>query len=241
MATTPAPLVEGVPPEPNETDALKAQIAAQGKKLDQMERFISRPPAAQPTPQGPPPAGPDPKALENEFWKNPLGMTAALVQRGVQEAVQQSQGQNYDLLLDLAKGRARGLDPDLFDKYEMDVEAKVNQVHPQFRTNPVVWINAFNTVKGEKIQEILRDKAQSPGPAIRIPKDGPSAPSPKAAPEPAKRELTPDELEIARRLRISPDAYRHGIELYEGQSDKGNSSWDGVMTFDSELQKGGAS
>ncbi len=231
--------VEGAPPEPNELDAMKAQLAAQSRKVQELEGALrSKSPSV---PQPPPSQAPDPKALENEFWKNPVGITAAIVQRGVQEAVQQSQGQNFELLRQLAKNQARSADQELFDKYEAEIEAKVGQVHPQFHTNPTVWINAFNVVKGEKMQEILRERREGPvAPALRIPKDGPAPPSPKAPPEPSKRELTPEQLEVARRLKLTEDQYRAGLEHYERQSDTGKSSWDEVLTFDSDAPRGGS-
>lgn len=212
---------------------LTRAVETQGETLRKLQAQAPPPP---PVPG--PPAPPDKKAIEKQFWENPLDMVAAISQHAVQTAIQQHGQVGQDTLVETAKQQVRALDPDVWDKFYIEIEAKVSEaVQPQFRGSVNVWKNAFNLVKGEHVSDIVKMKtAKLAAPAAAG--DGPAPPSPKAAPAPREEPLTEDQKSIADKLGLSHDEYRRGIENYANQPGKiAASSWDQVITFDSAKKR----
>lgn len=247
MATagTPPPQEEGVgalPPAPQQKDdtaALRAEIERRGREVEELKRRVMAPPA--PAASGQPL---DATQLKTEFFKNPLEMSAAIAQRAVMEAQARQGAANYDTLLAIAKSEARKGSEDVWDKFSNEIEMMVKaSVDPQFHTNINVWKNALTQVKGQHIDEILEMRKQqvpaetSRGPALHISREGGPAQSSRSAPIPPKEKLSSEELDVARKLRITPEQYIEGKRFLEGQSEKGPSSWDKYITTDSREKR----
>lgn len=184
----------------------------------------------QPAPPAAPPI--DKKALEVEFFKNPLEMSTAIA-----NAAALNNPAN-DTMIEVAMSQARGSDPEMqavWDKYLPEIQQHVGTVQPQFRTNVTVWRNAFNFVRGQRMEEIFTAR-KAATPAIHT-SDGPAAPGVRAAGAPPKSKLTEEESYIATQLGLSEDSYRHGKEIMAGQHGKEKSPWDDVVTIDSQAQR----
>lgn len=221
---------DGMPPADTELDALKKKLEQQAGEIGKMkEAFASQPIQAQNPPLQPQqPGRPDPKEIEKQFWKDPLNTTAAIAQQVAREMVGGLAASSHDNQVATAKMIAMQ-DPankKIYDRYAVDVEAKLATVAPQFRTNPTVWTNAITMVKGEKMEEIMKERGGAP--AARI-NDGPSSPSSRPAPPSPTTKLTPEEQRMARNLKLTDEQYSRGKARYENQE----KSWGDVVTFDS--------
>ncbi len=252
---TPQPQVPGQappqgapPPEPppgqNDTAALRAELERRGREVDDLKRRIMAPPPPSTPPPAPAGAPLDDAQLRTEFFKNPIGVSAAIAQRAAHKAQQRAQAGNaasYDTLVSVARDQARASDPALFDALSLEVDTMVTtQVDPQFRTNSTVWRNAFAQVKGQNIDKVMQIKGQQPppepprGPAVHISREGgPSGSSPPRAPAPPSETLTDDEKHVARKLGLSEKAYLQGKKDLAGQAISGPSSWDRFITTSS--------
>lgn len=224
----------------DEIEQLRRRLAQSESRTAQLEEHVKRQPVQHAPPQQPPAQpGFDKKSLESEFWKDPLTMTANIARQAAAEAaqavhvnIQQSQG---DLLAIQAKEVARRSDPEVFDALELHINAKLQDVPAAYKNNPTVWVNAFNVVKGEHIDKVIeiKGKGAQMQQQQRASSDGPARPSAKAAPAPKKAELTQEQKDVARKMRLTEDQYRNGLAMYEDQS----LMWKGVVTFDSHNEK----
>lgn len=193
----------------------------------EVERMRNALRAAPATTQAPPQNLPTKQDLETAFFKDPLGFSAAIATHAA------SNNPSMDTLIEVARREARGEgeDAEIFDKYYTEIEQQVASLAPQFRTNVHVWRNAFRIVAGAHMRDILNERRGSVAPAIRI-KDGPAAPNTREASAPSPIKLTPEQENMARQLHLTPDEYRHGMEVLEKQASKGPSPWDEVITID---------
>lgn len=236
MATPTTPLPDGAQPVATPAPAGSPDLTAIQQRLQQQDEALNnlrtavnnRPvatPPAQPTP-------PNVQDLEQQFWKEPLNVSAQIANRAAYEAAANTLAPHLDTLVALAKGTVRNQDPALFDRYTGEIEARIAQVHPQFRGNINVWQGIFNAVKGEHTAELLREARESGSSTPRV-GDGPAPPTPKAPPAPKVEQLSKDEQEFAKFLGLSDDEYRHGKAILESP----DSHWSEVITFDSDEKR----
>lgn len=210
--------------------ALEADLAEQRRMVTNLTSQFQR--TQQPTQQS------TMDDLNRQFYKEPVTTAAAIAQQAAREIFQQ-QGQNgHETLIAVAKEQARKRDPELFDKYQTQIQARVNLTDPQFHSNIQVWNSAFDMAMGAHMDEIRDEiRKKSPqAPAIKISQGGPDIPNGQQgqAPKAGGSNLSPEELQMAKNLDISPESYAKGKEDYDNQSDKGKSSWDGLVTFSSK-------
>jgi hypothetical protein len=218
---------------------LQADVAKMGETITRIaDNQRAAPAPGSPQPQAPP--KPDAKTMEAEFWKNPLGMTQAIAQAAVAQAANQPQA-GQDTLVDVARKAARERDPKIFDLLRVEIEAKVGNMPPQYHQSSSVWNNAFNMAVGENMEKVIaeRSKGAAPPPAPGGTPSGPSLPSPRAPHAPPEEKLTDDELAFIKKFNISPEGFRRGKKAYDEQDGDPTkpSSWDSVITFDSEQAK----
>lgn len=247
VATPPAG--DQLPTVPNvgqtETDKelarLKQSIGETQKALTDTHAYL-RAREGQSSGQPPPSGQVNKQELTKEFFKNPLDSTVQIAQSTTQAMVTKAMAEIGDQLAPLklvAKREARSEDPErqkLFDKYIIDIEARVATMPPNFQTNLQVWNNAYDMVVGSKMREILAaEREEKPSSAaIHVSRDdiGPARGS--KAPPPAKGlKLSDDQKLWASRLGLSDEQYSAGIEAEANQSQRGKSSWDAVITTDS--------
>ncbi len=221
---------DGLPPDPTPDPA----IAAMQNQIQQLnstvQRLTQQPPPPPPHHVNQPPTQPAGKEeIEKVFWKDPLNTSAAIAQRVAMETMQNYQSQNYDTMVESAKALAMA-DPkmkEVYDRFPVEVEAKVANLSPQFRTNSTVWKNAIIMVRGEKMEELMKARTSSPKPGQG---DGPAPPSSRPAPpNPAASKLSDDEKLWAKRLGLTDEQYASGKEKYANQEER----WADVVTFDS--------
>lgn len=230
--------IPGLPPPPEGDDPVTKLTRVVEQQQQDLQALRRQMPPAPPSVAPQVPQTPDKKAIEKQFWENPLDMVAAISQHAVQSAIAQHGQVGQDTLVETAKQQVRNLDPEVWDKFYIEIEAKVSEaVQPQYRGSVNVWRNAFNLVKGEHVTEIVKMKSAKPA-APSASGDGPAPPSPKAAPAPKEDPLTPEQKDIARRFGLTDEDYRRGQANYGNQPGKTlPSSWDQVITFDSEAKK----
>lgn len=231
------------PQRDQQLDAIQAQLAQNQQQFAMLNNSLRQQTAPPPQAQ----AAPDRTAINREIWADPakvLEFGQAQTQQMINQAVSGAMAQDHEAMVELAKDKAKGTDPDemaLFDKYYQGILQRVATVAPQFHRNPTVWRNAFHAELGahhREIRQVQRDEAETGRPrsaAIRT-HDGPSAPSPRSGPSPQKTQLPDDAKFIARKLRITDDQMRQGIADYANQGDTKDpskaSSWDKVISFD---------
>lgn len=219
----------GMPPD-IAAARLEAQLANVTSQLEGLRGQVSQ--ASQPRPAQPAPL--DKKDLEKAFWNDPLGMTSSIANAAAAQAAGFVQNQNIETMREVAKDKVRALDPETFDRYAGEIDAKVRLVHPAQQSNIQVWHSAFSMVKGEHVDEIIAAKAaKAPAQTTAKTGDGPASPSTKAAPAPKTEPLTDEEKTFVKKFKISEEGFRRGASRYASQSEEGPSSWDDVITFDS--------
>lgn len=207
------------PPAGGGDEALKSMQA----EIDRLKTRLDAPP---PAPAPAPGAAPSKEDYEKQFFRDPLGMSSAIANAAVQNAMATNNAASFDTLVEMAKSTARNRNPaeaELFDKLLPDIEVKISNVPQHLRGNVNVWSNAFSMVKGEKFMEIREFKNRTP--AVHI-ADGPAAPSNRQPAAPPKEKLSDDEAMVARKLGLSSEDYLRGKKLYETQE------WPDVLTFD---------
>jgi hypothetical protein len=238
----------GAPPQDDELEQLRAQLAQAEQKNTQLQSQVRQQPVVQPPPPQPTQAQPGQQMTEadmnRQFYQSPVRNVAEIARHEARQAAAEVystiQAQQGDLLVQQARETARKADPDVFDALEPLVLAKVEQMTsqmPQYKVNPTVWTNAFNMTKGENVDKVLEVKGRKTGqqggdPSTTGRNDGPRAPSTRTPPAPKKVELSDDEKVFAKKMRLSEDQYRQGKEFHANQ----DKMWEGVVTFDSALE-----
>lgn len=227
------------PPPLSEADQIKrlrqdldAQKTVTSQMVERMQTQILNPPT-QSQPQA------SKSDLEKQFFKSPLEMTAQIAQNisgAITQKAMQEMGSSFETLRQVARDKVREKDPATFDKYVMEIEARVGAMSPNYHTNIHVWDAAFNTVKGEHLREILdADRQATPrSAAVHISQDGGPVTSQRSQPAPKAEKLSEDESRMAKNLGLSEEQYKAGKAHYQGQSEKGPSSWDKQITFSSK-------
>lgn len=163
-----------------------------------------------------------------KFYEDPLGTLSGAMEFASQRAVQQTMQTMAPTMVDMARSRARESDPDLFDIFEPQIVARMNEMPPELRTNTTVWVNVFNTLKGENLDKVMQHKGQKQ--SQKTSNDGPITPSSKSQPvNTNKTKLTDEELVWAKKYKLSPEQYAQGKADYANQE----AAWNRVMTFDS--------
>jgi hypothetical protein len=218
--------VPGMPPDPPQPDPAISAMQNQIAQLNQTVQRLTQPP---PPPAVNQPAPGSKEEVEKVFWKDPLNTSAAIAQRVAMETMSRYQQQNFETMVESAKSLALA-DPKLklvYEKFPVDVEAKLANVDPQFRTNATVWKNAIIMVRGEKADELMKHQSSAPKPGQG---DGPAPANHRTAPAPpTTSKLTEDEKKWAANLKLSEEQYAKGKERYENQEQR----WGDVITFDS--------
>jgi len=173
--------------------------------------------------------------MEKQFWADPLNTSMTIAKYASQqayEAARREMGLSLEALSELAKEKVRGSDPEIFDKFQGEIEAMVATVPEQFKQNANVWRNAFNTVKGNHMDEIIRMKAAPRAPGSG---DGLVSVGHRQAPAPKQKALNDDQAAFATKLGLTQDEYRRGLELVEimpnGKVITKEGAFDQVMTF----------
>lgn len=237
MEEAPATAGGGVPgtPPPIVKDpaieAMEKQLAKQEETIGRLTTAVQN----QPIPQQQPPAQTPSKAdIEKEFFKNPLDVTAAIVHKTVSDAIAASEMQNLDTLVESARTQARNEDTAFFDKYALEIEAKVKAMAPPFQKNVMIWRNAIKMTKGEHLEDLIKAAVEKPNGG---PPDGPRTPGHRQPDAPKDEPLTEDERTVAKGLRISEERYKRGKKHVVRMGDKGNTlaegAFDRLLTFDS--------
>lgn len=215
-------------------ERMENELKGMGERLGRAEGALQNQPLAI---NNAPPTAPamGKEALEKEFFKNPLEMSAAIATKAAQDAVANLEAGNIDTQIEQARVMARSEDVAFFDKWRVEIEAKVMGMHPQFRKNVMIWRNAIKMTKGEHVDDIVREaQAKADSSTTTIHKgDGPAPPSPRAASPSAKEPLSEEEKTVAKGLKLSEDRYRRGKERYKNQEE----AWSKVITLDSETKE----
>jgi hypothetical protein len=233
-----------VPPQDDELEQLRAQLAKAEQKNTQLQSQVRQQPVVQPPAPQPQAPGQGTQMSEadmnRQFYQAPVRTTAEIARHEARQAASEIyntiQAQQGDLLVQQARESARKADPEVFDALEPLVMAKVEQMTsqmPQYKVNPTVWVNAFNMTKGENVDKVLEVKGRKSGQQGGDPStgrnDGPRAPSTRAPAAPKKADLTDDQKAFAKKMKLSEDQYRQGMDFYANQ----DKMWEGVVTFDS--------
>jgi hypothetical protein len=230
---------ELAPPPPAKEDdemvKLRRQLAESDQRL-QMAISSTRQPAQPATP-------PSESDVNKQFFAAPARVTAEIAYAAAQQVAQQNDAASHETLVSVAKSQAReGTDPEAFDKYKAEIEQQAMAFsgnNPAYLKNITLWKNAAEVVFGRHFREAkaaVREAAESTrAPAFRV-GDGPAPPSPRGAQAPKPEALPEEAKQIARKLRITEDQMRKGIEMYNNQGNENDpsqpSSWDPYFTFD---------
>jgi hypothetical protein len=219
--------------------ALQDELKKQGEEVARLRQHAAQQPVVQMQPAQQPAGQPPSKEdIEKIFWKDPLPMVDAIARRAAWETEQRVHASGADTQRQVARDKAREADPEVFDKYALEVERMVAQVAPQFQGNLNVWQNALNMVRGQHVDEIFAMKLEKKGDQVNEPSrsqgnDGPAKPSPRQPTPPKATPLTDDQKEVARGLHLSEEEYRRGVDRYANQ----DKHWPKHVTFSSEQRR----
>ncbi len=229
-----APTQRNAMPDDSELTALRNNVAALTQTVQQLAGSGQ---------QGPPQNADPRTAMNSAFWSNPADAAYALATRAAQEQVGGVLAQSFEGLRDLAREAARKTDPELFDKYADKIDALVQTFPKEVQIQKQYWISAKERVFGAHLNDLRREDAEAArsgtakAPAFHGSSDGPArAGVPAASASNAGGDLSDDAKFVARRMRISDDTMKRGIEAFGNQGDPFDpskpSAWDRVMSFD---------
>lgn len=239
----------GLPPVKAEPDPELARMRSELTKLtgqlSRMQPALPAQPTAQPATQ------PDKKELNRRFFEDPIASTAQVAAMVTQNITANLGAASYDTMVEVAKREAIKGKEKLWEKYGPETEALVlasTEQAPLSRQNIHVWRNGLNQVLGIHADEIAaaaRAEANQPpadgepnrSAAVHISSDGGPAGTSRNAPAPKAEKLSDDEMRVVRGLKITPEAYLAGKHAIDNQSEKGPSSWDKLITFDSKEKR----
>jgi hypothetical protein len=256
VVTPPAPIDGGLPPAPGKDPALARLEVDLARERDNNARLTSALNTRQVPQQPAPPAvqGPDQQLrdMNRRFYENPVGHSVTIAQEAARAVVGELAQAQHPTLVQAARAQVRATDPELFDKYAPEIEAKVASLQPQWHTNATVWQNAFTITKGERLNEIAAARAVAPDPnAPQAPalhlrdQGGPARPNTPAQPALSnKTKLTVQESEWARKFDMTDEAYaRSRDRTFQQEAEnplnsmKKMSLFDGAVTFSSDQKR----
>jgi hypothetical protein len=162
------------------------------------------------------------KAMEAEYWKDPL----AFLQKYGQYVTQQTLNSVAPMLEGNARDQVRKSDPELFDALQAEIEANMQGLDPQLRANATIWMKAFEMARGQNIDKVLAIKGKKESNV----QDGPITPSHRTPPAPRRTALSEDQQLFIKKFKLNEDQYRQGLEFHNNQE----AMWDKVITFDSQ-------
>lgn len=236
--TATLPPVAAPQPDPA-VQRLQTELQRSKQDVETLRRQIFSTPAPQPAaaPSAPAPTKAD---INREFIKDPTEYSMAIATRVANETINRTMGPAYETMVEQARQLARGEDPEMWDRFQAEIQANVDMVEPHLKTNVNVWKNSFRMVKGAHLSEIVEAARAKPnsGPGIIIRDGGGPTHSNAAAPAQPKEAITPEEHRVAQKFRISDEEYLRSKKANLSQTDfilnpLGPSSWDEHVTFDS--------
>lgn len=218
----------------NELSALQRNVANLTQTVQQLT-------GAQPPQQAPV----DPRTAMNQaFWQNPADAAYALAHRAASEQVGAQMAQSFEGLRELARDKARATNPELFDRFADKIDQLVQAMPREVQIQKQYWISATERVIGAHYNDLRREEQEAAregkpkAPALHGMSDGPArAGVPAASAVGGGADDLSDEAKIvARRMRLSTEQMKRGIEIYQNQGDPYDpskpSAWDKVMSFD---------
>ena len=218
--------------EDQELNALRNNVASLTNTVQQL------------TSQQAPPQPVDPRTAMNQaFWQNPADASYALATRAAAEQVGAQMAQSFEGLRELARDKARATNPDLFDRFSEKIDGLVQTMPREAQIQKQYWISATERVIGAHYNDLRREEQEAAregkpkAPAFHGSSDGPARAGVPAAAATGSggAELSDDAKMIARRMRLSEDQMRKGIEIFASQGDPFDpskpSSWDKAMSF----------
>lgn len=230
----------GAPPPVTPPPVADPRIARLEADLAEQRRMTTQLQQNQPKPNN---GQPDMEALNRQFYKEPVSTAAAIAHQAANEAIARERQNNtagQETLIHLAQSQSREKDPELWDKYKDEIATIVTStVDPQYRVGKSVWDFARDKVFGAHMTEIREEAIKANpnrAPNIRVSDGGPSQPTghqPQGG-KGAADKLSDDEKDMARKMDLSPEQYAKGKEYLEGQANRGKSSWDQAVTFNSK-------
>lgn len=224
-------IVVSSPPPPKDHSNEIAELKRKHEQLTQMiQNFKPAQPAAPASPVAPPVS---PEQMEQNFWKNPVGSSAAIATWVAQQNLKQLQeGQIpiIDSMVSMVRKEMVREHKELFDAYGSEIESIVNNVELQYRTNPNIWQHAIDTVRGKHFEE-LAGKRQVKNNSSAAPGLPGTATGQQRAPQ-----LSPEESLIADIYKLSPAEYLEGKKMITDPVAQA-AAWDNVLTRDSDVAK----
>lgn len=192
-----------------------------------------------------PPAQVDPRTAMNQaFWQNPADAAYALAHRAASEQVGAQMAQSFEGLRELARDKARATNPELFDRFADKIDTLVQNMPKEVQIQKQYWISATERVIGAHYNDLRREEQEAAregkpkAPALHGMSDGPARAGVPAASATGGSgdDLSDDAKFVARRMRLSNEQMKRGIEIYGNQGDPYDpskpSAWDKVMSFD---------
>jgi hypothetical protein len=243
----------GVLPPPPARDPERDRLAADlARERDNNARLTAALGTRTAPPAAAPPVDNTLRDLNKKFYENPVGHSVTIAQEAARTILAEQAQHQHPTLVMAARNQIRATNPELFDRYAADIDAKVGSLAPQWATNATVWGNAFTQVKGEKMEEIVaaRQAALPPdtspqAPALHISNGGgPARPSAPPAPGSKGPKLNDQEKEWAARFEMKEEDYaRSRDRTFEQEavnplnSMKKMSFFDGAITFNSQQKR----
>jgi hypothetical protein len=148
-----------------------------------------------------------------EFYQNPSDATKKIGDERyvTKDQLAATMGNVGDTLVQTAKNLVKNEEPELFSRYEGEIDAIMSKVAPEARTNSAMWRTVFVQVKGVHARELMAE-AEARGRAPAAERVSPSAGSP-----PQPTELSDTQMRVVNGLGITKEKYiEGGKHLAEG-------------------------
>lgn len=220
--------LEGLPPTGEQDDdiaRLSGELDGLKRSLGQVVEHIrgtaSPPPRPESVPAPAPGGAPNKDDLTKQFYKDPLTASAQISSAVVQDQLSKALAPYHQTAVVAARATARGsgVNAEIFDALEVQIEATMQTMPQQGHAMVSVWQNAFDLAKGKNLDKVMEitNKYKKPASSRSFSDDGPSAPSHNAPPARKEEALSEDERAVMVGMGLTESQYRKGKE-YAGNS-----------------------
>jgi|SRR5215831_7768259 len=195
----------------NDTPGSNLPPELQGKSAEEVAAYFQRrEQILQDRLRAPKPPAPEKKDTKFDMFGDPEGSVRRVVTNEVTEQVQRVTKVATPALVNACKITVRDAHPDYL-RFAAEIEKRMSGMTPDAQCNPDYWEMTYKMVRGEQADKLMEEARA----AERAAMNPVERPTPKGSEAPKPRDLTEEELKIARKFGMTKEEYREAADRYD--------------------------